>query len=91
MMGLGFPELMIILVIIMIIFGAGKLPEIGSAFGRSIKNFKSSMKDAEQEELPEGEQAEAEGSIEGAEEPKAVPESTGETAEVSESPESAKK
>ena len=52
MMGIGFPELMIILVIIMIIFGAGKLPEIGSAFGRSIKNFKSSMKEAEAEELP---------------------------------------
>ena len=47
MMGIGFPELMIILVIIMIIFGAGKLPEIGSAFGRSIKNFKTSMKEAE--------------------------------------------
>ncbi len=58
MMGIGFPELMIILVIIMIIFGAGKLPEIGSAFGRSIKNFKSSMKEAEElekaVETPEG-------------------------------------
>ena len=60
MMGIGFPELMIILVIIMIIFGAGKLPEIGSAFGNSIRNFKKSMKDAEQEneELPEGATAE---------------------------------
>ncbi len=61
MMGIGFPELMIILVIIMIIFGAGKLPEIGSAFGRSIKNFKTSMKEAEAEEIepgqPEGAQA----------------------------------
>jgi sec-independent protein translocase protein TatA len=55
MMGIGFPELMIILVIIMIIFGAGKLPEIGSAFGNSIRNFKKSMKEAEEnaEELPE--------------------------------------
>ena len=61
MMGIGFPELMIILVIIMIIFGAGKLPEIGSAFGRSIKNFKSSMKEAqeqdENDQLEEGQQA----------------------------------
>jgi TatA/E family protein of Tat protein translocase len=57
MMGIGFPELMIILVIIMIIFGAGKLPEIGSAFGRSIKNFKTSMKEAEAEEI-ESEQSE---------------------------------
>ena len=54
MMGIGFPELMVILVIIMIIFGAGKLPEIGSAFGNSIKNFKKSMKDAEAEEIEPG-------------------------------------
>ncbi len=90
MMGLGFPELMIILVIIMIIFGAGKLPEIGSAFGRSIKNFKTSMKDAEQQDEIASED-QAEGSIEGAEEPKEVPETTGETAEVSETPESSEK
>ena len=71
MMGIGFPELMIILVIIMIIFGAGKLPEIGSAFGRSIKNFKTSMKEAEEEEetaqVEEGKQGAIE---EGAEESK---------------------
>ena len=54
MMGIGFPELMIILVIIMIIFGAGKLPEIGSAFGNSIKNFKKSMKDAEADNVEAG-------------------------------------
>lgn len=60
MMGIGFPELMIILVIIMIIFGAGKLPEIGSAFGRSIKNFKTSMKEAEEaDQVAEGETATA--------------------------------
>jgi len=53
MMGIGFPELMIILVIIMIIFGAGKLPQIGSAFGQSIKNFKTSMKEAEEGDTPE--------------------------------------
>jgi TatA/E family protein of Tat protein translocase len=58
MMGIGFPELMIILVIIMIIFGAGKLPEIGSAFGRSIKNFKTSMKEAEEESGDQVAQAE---------------------------------
>ena len=52
-MGIGFPELMIILIIIMIIFGAGKLPEIGSAFGRSIKNFKTSMKEAEEGNMVE--------------------------------------
>ena len=40
MFGIGMPELLIILVIILIIFGAGKLPEIGSALGKGIKNFK---------------------------------------------------
>jgi sec-independent protein translocase protein TatA len=39
---LGFWELMIILVIVLLIFGAGKLPQIGDALGRSIKNFKRS-------------------------------------------------
>ena len=37
------PELLIILVIILIIFGVGKLPEIGSALGKGIKNFKKTM------------------------------------------------
>lgn len=40
MFGFGMPELIVILVIVMVIFGAGKLPEIGSALGKSIKNFK---------------------------------------------------
>ncbi len=40
MFGIGIPELVIILVIILIIFGAGKLPEIGAGLGKGIKNFK---------------------------------------------------
>jgi sec-independent protein translocase protein TatA len=39
-MGLGMGELLVILVIVIVIFGAGKLPQIGDALGRSIKNFK---------------------------------------------------
>ncbi len=40
MFGIGMPELIIILVIFLIIFGAGKLPEIGAGMGKAIKNFK---------------------------------------------------
>jgi len=40
---MGVTELIIILVIILIIFGVGKLPEIGSALGKGIKNFKKSV------------------------------------------------
>jgi len=43
MFGIGMQELLIILVIVLIIFGAGKLPEIGSALGKGIKNFKKTM------------------------------------------------
>lgn len=45
MFGIGVPELLIILVIILIIFGVGKLPEIGSALGKGIRNFKKSVSD----------------------------------------------
>jgi sec-independent protein translocase protein TatA len=45
MFGIGIPELVIVLVIILIIFGVGKLPEIGSALGKGIKNFKKSVND----------------------------------------------
>jgi len=50
MFGIGMPELIIILVIILIIFGAGKLPEIGGAVGKGIKNFKKSFQDQEEVE-----------------------------------------
>jgi sec-independent protein translocase protein TatA len=45
--GIGMSELMIILVIVLVIFGAGKLPEVGSALGKGIKNFKSAVSDTE--------------------------------------------
>ena len=40
---LGLPELLIIVVIIMLIFGARRLPEIGSSLGRGIRTFKSAI------------------------------------------------
>jgi sec-independent protein translocase protein TatA len=39
-MGLGFGELIILLIIVLLVFGAGKLPQIGDALGKSKKNFK---------------------------------------------------
>jgi sec-independent protein translocase protein TatA len=45
MFGIGMPELLVILVIIIIIFGAGKLPEIGGAIGKGIKNFKKATRE----------------------------------------------
>jgi sec-independent protein translocase protein TatA len=41
--GIGIPELVIILVIVMIIFGVGRLPEIGGAMGKAIREFRSSQ------------------------------------------------
>lgn len=43
--GIGAPELVIILVIVMIIFGVGRLPEIGGAMGKAIREFRSSQSD----------------------------------------------
>jgi sec-independent protein translocase protein TatA len=50
MFGFGHLELLIILVIALIIFGAGKLPEIGAGLGKSIRNFKKGVAEVEKEE-----------------------------------------
>ena len=47
MFGLGMPELIIIMVIFLIVFGAGKLPEIGAGMGKAIKNFKGATSEIE--------------------------------------------
>jgi len=48
MFGIGIPELIIILVIVLVIFGANKLPEIGSGMGRAIKNFKKATNEPDE-------------------------------------------
>ena len=50
MFGIGMPELVVILVIVLIIFGAGKLPQIGEGIGKGIRNFKKATKDQKDQE-----------------------------------------
>ncbi len=47
MFGLGWPEVMLILLVIVLIFGPKKLPEIGSSLGKTLRGFKEEMKDQE--------------------------------------------
>lgn len=46
-MGLGWTEVLMIFLIIVVIFGAKRLPEIGSSLGKGITNFKKAMKEPE--------------------------------------------
>jgi len=45
MFGLGVPELLVILVIIVLIFGATRLPQIGEGLGKGIKNFRGALRE----------------------------------------------
>ena len=51
MFGFGMPELIIILVIVLVVFGAGRLPEIGGALGKSIRNFKKASEGKDEIEI----------------------------------------
>ena len=54
---LGIPELLIIVVIIMLIFGARRLPEIGSSLGRGIRTFKSAITGEDEKRAEENQKA----------------------------------
>jgi sec-independent protein translocase protein TatA len=46
-MGLRLPELLIILVVLLLVFGANKIPQLGDALGKGIRNFKKSSSEAD--------------------------------------------
>lgn len=53
MFGLGTQELLIILVLVMIVFGAGKLPQVGSSLGKGLRNFKKGVSETEEDDIEE--------------------------------------
>jgi sec-independent protein translocase protein TatA len=57
MFGLGIWELVVILVIVVLLFGAKRLPEIGAGIGEGIRNFRKSMKDDKAEKGEKTEKA----------------------------------
>lgn len=54
MFGIGFPELIIILVIVLVMFGANKLPEIGAGMGKAIRNFKKATSEPDEIDVTPG-------------------------------------
>lgn len=54
MFGLGSTELILILVLVLIIFGAGKLPEIGGAMGKGLRSFKKAVQDPDEIDVTPG-------------------------------------
>lgn len=47
---LGFPELLVILVIVILIFGANRLPELGRGIGKGIRNFKDATREGDKDD-----------------------------------------
>ncbi len=59
MLGLGTQELIIIFMIIMVLFGASRLPEIGSGIGKAIKNFKKATNEPDEIDVTPNKSAES--------------------------------
>jgi sec-independent protein translocase protein TatA len=59
MFGLGMPELIVILVVALVLFGAKRLPEIGKSLGRAISSFKEGMKEGEKGDEPPSDKKDA--------------------------------
>jgi sec-independent protein translocase protein TatA len=53
MFGLGMQELMVVMVIVLVLFGGSKLPQIGSGIGQAIRNFKQGVNEANTTEIEE--------------------------------------
>jgi sec-independent protein translocase protein TatA len=53
MFGLGWPEIGIIALVAVLIFGPKKLPELGRSIGQTLRGFKDEMQNSEKEESPE--------------------------------------
>jgi len=58
MFGIGFPEVMVILLILVVIFGARRLPELGAGLGKGIKNFKAGITGKDEIDVTPSEQKE---------------------------------
>lgn len=52
MFGVGFQEILLVLLILVLVFGASRIPELGRGLGEGIKNFKKGMKGEEDEKKP---------------------------------------
>jgi sec-independent protein translocase protein TatA len=56
-MELGWPEILLILVIVLIVFGVGKLPQVGGAIGKGIREFRKAQHGAYDNEEPDSKQS----------------------------------
>jgi sec-independent protein translocase protein TatA len=53
---IGVPELIIVLIVVLVIFGPGRLPEVGKALGEAIRDFRAGMNEAEPRRAPQNAQ-----------------------------------